>query len=218
MNLFSRKLLTSFGSNYLKASNNYSQLSQSFIKSKLSHKNFFTTNCINNNAIELSHKSQKLSNMSFCQLIIKRNLSKTSENVSSNDEKTNDPSNNEPIEKQNLKKSLGTKFKTFDDKDSQVILDVSEQLMSQQVEEQVDEEVEEEFYLYQDKKRKHFDQLNLKRGKTGVFDIEELVQLLRDENMRDIAVIRVPEELKYCDYLVLANATSFRHMNVCKDY
>ena len=52
------------------------------------------------------------------------------------------------------------------------------------------------------------------RGKKGVFDIEELIVLLKDENMKDIATIHVPKELKYCQYMVMCNATSTRHIKV----
>lgn len=46
------------------------------------------------------------------------------------------------------------------------------------------------------------------RGKEGVFDIEELVVLLKQERMHDIAVIKVPEELKYCQHMVVVTCSS----------
>lgn len=52
------------------------------------------------------------------------------------------------------------------------------------------------------------------RGREGVFDIDELITLLREEKMMDIATIKVPKELKYCHYMVLCSATSQRHMKV----
>lgn len=41
--------------------------------------------------------------------------------------------------------------------------------------------------------------------------MEELVEVLRDEKLTDIAVITVPKEMVYTDYLVLATALSPRH-------
>ncbi|EDW31237.1 GL20701 [Drosophila persimilis] len=54
--------------------------------------------------------------------------------------------------------------------------------------------------------------LNLKRGIRGVFDIEDLVELLRKENVDDIFVCYVPEDLKYVDHLVVCSGRSYRHM------
>ncbi|XP_074604315.1 ribosomal silencing factor RsfS-like protein, 312 isoform X2 [Brevipalpus obovatus] len=56
------------------------------------------------------------------------------------------------------------------------------------------------------------DQVNIERGQMGIFDMPDLVQTLRAENMRDIVVIKVPPELKYCDYMVIATAKSPRHL------
>lgn len=52
------------------------------------------------------------------------------------------------------------------------------------------------------------------RGKEGVFDIDELVVLLREENMTNIATVEVPKELKYCHYMVMCTANSERHIKV----
>jgi len=55
-------------------------------------------------------------------------------------------------------------------------------------------------------------------GATGVFDVEEVVDLLRDENAQDICVIRVPPELKYVDYLVIVTGRSTRHIQAMAAY
>ncbi|XP_037938808.1 mitochondrial assembly of ribosomal large subunit protein 1 [Teleopsis dalmanni] len=79
-------------------------------------------------------------------------------------------------------------------------------------------DVEEERNRYQQKdKSEHmivddYMGLNLKRGVTGVFDIEDLVDVLRKENAEDIFVCSVPKELKYVDYMVVCNGRSYRHM------
>jgi hypothetical protein len=181
-------------------------------------------NTINNNnnynkvMIDSTLNNSKLFNQSFCRLLVIRNQSNYSseDSQSKNDLSKSDSNENDG---QNLRKSFETKFKTFKDEDSEVILDVSEELIlnedKDQSHEQLPQEIEEEFYLYREKKPKtKLDKTNLKRGITGVFDIKELVQLLRDENMKDIAVIKVPKEMRYCDFLVLANAKSLRHLKV----
>lgn len=55
-------------------------------------------------------------------------------------------------------------------------------------------------------------------GITGVFDIEELVWLLRKENLADIAVISIPKQLRYADFLVLVTAMSPRHSVAVTEY
>ncbi|XP_046951865.1 mitochondrial assembly of ribosomal large subunit protein 1 [Lynx rufus] len=50
------------------------------------------------------------------------------------------------------------------------------------------------------------------------FDIDMLVSLLRQENARDICVIKVPPELKYTDYFVIASGTSTRHLHAMAYY
>lgn len=49
-------------------------------------------------------------------------------------------------------------------------------------------------------------------GIRGVFDVEDLVELLRKENVDDIFVCYVPENLKYVDHLVVCSGRSYRHM------
>ncbi|XP_054420510.1 mitochondrial assembly of ribosomal large subunit protein 1 isoform X1 [Pteronotus mesoamericanus] len=50
------------------------------------------------------------------------------------------------------------------------------------------------------------------------FDIDTLVSLLRQENARDICVIKVPPEMKYADYFVVASGTSTRHLHAVVYY
>lgn len=49
-------------------------------------------------------------------------------------------------------------------------------------------------------------------GVHGVFDVEDLVELLRKENVDDIFVCSVPEDLKYVDHMVICSGRSYRHM------
>lgn len=50
-------------------------------------------------------------------------------------------------------------------------------------------------------------------GKTGVYDIEDLVDLLRKENAIDICVIKLPKEYSYVDFMCIVTGSSFRHMS-----
>ncbi|XP_072507030.1 mitochondrial assembly of ribosomal large subunit protein 1 [Notamacropus eugenii] len=56
-------------------------------------------------------------------------------------------------------------------------------------------------------------------GHTGPkLDIDLLVSLLRQENAKDICVIRVSPELKYTDYFVVVSGTSPRHLAAMAQY
>ncbi|XP_023954736.1 uncharacterized protein LOC112058259 [Bicyclus anynana] len=57
-----------------------------------------------------------------------------------------------------------------------------------------------------------FDGINLDRGKNGVFEIEELVDLLQRENSKDIFVASVPPEINYVEHMCIVSARSNRHM------
>lgn len=52
---------------------------------------------------------------------------------------------------------------------------------------------------------------------TGVFDIEDLVNILRRENVDNLAVIRVPAKLQYVDYMVIGTGRSPRQMSAVVD-
>lgn len=55
-------------------------------------------------------------------------------------------------------------------------------------------------------------------GKTGVFDIEDLVEVLKRDNAENIFVCTVPNHLKYVDYMVVITARSFRHMKAIAEF
>lgn len=55
-------------------------------------------------------------------------------------------------------------------------------------------------------------------GKTGVFDIEDLMAVLKRDNAENIFVCTVPKELKYVDYLVVITARSQRHMRALAEF
>ncbi|KAG7173189.1 uncharacterized protein LOC121861089 [Homarus americanus] len=97
--------------------------------------------------------------------------------------------------------NISQKYKKFDSSSSEIIYDYNEEQLRREeemVRQQEEEEEEEEIVL--------------KRGETGVFDVEELVDLLREENAKDIAVIQVPQELRYVDHMVIVSSHSQRHI------
>lgn len=49
-------------------------------------------------------------------------------------------------------------------------------------------------------------------GVHGVFDIEELVDILRRENAHNIVVIAVPPEYQYVDHIVVVSGRSRKHL------
>lgn len=54
--------------------------------------------------------------------------------------------------------------------------------------------------------------IELKRGTTGVFDLEDLITVLKDEKAIDICVIDVPKSKNYVDYMVIVSGKSARHI------
>lgn len=55
-------------------------------------------------------------------------------------------------------------------------------------------------------------------GLTGVYDIEDLVAVLKRDNAIDIFVCTVPKHLKYVDYMVVITARSYRHMKAMAEF
>ena len=49
-------------------------------------------------------------------------------------------------------------------------------------------------------------------GTTGVFDVEDLVELLRGEKCTDVVVMSVDKSLNYVDYMVVVTCKSTRHL------
>jgi len=104
-------------------------------------------------------------------------------------------------------------YTAYRDSDSRVILDVDEER------EAMRRAMEEGRELEIDKGRKptpgeEYSRQLKGRGKRGVFDLEELVDILKGEKLRDIVVIRVPEERQYCDFMIVATGRNTRHVNV----
>lgn len=103
-------------------------------------------------------------------------------------------------DEERLEPSKKLKYEFYGESQPSVILDVDEEMIRSPQERRP---------LNQNK----LSAFNKARGKEGVFDIHDLVNVLRLEKMEEIAVIRVPAEREYCQYMVLANAKSVRHLN-----
>ncbi|XP_060104642.1 mitochondrial assembly of ribosomal large subunit protein 1 [Heteronotia binoei] len=50
------------------------------------------------------------------------------------------------------------------------------------------------------------------------FNIDHMVSLLRQENAKDICVIQLPPEMRYCDYFVIVSGSSTRHLHAMAHY
>ncbi|KAM6375875.1 mitochondrial assembly of ribosomal large subunit protein 1 [Alca torda] len=50
------------------------------------------------------------------------------------------------------------------------------------------------------------------------FDIDFVVALLRQENAKDICVIQLPPEIKYCNYFIIVSGSSTRHLHAMAHY
>ncbi|XP_076243467.1 ribosomal silencing factor RsfS-like protein, 312 isoform X1 [Calliopsis andreniformis] len=129
------------------------------------------------------------------RLIQVKKFSKYNKTEDSNDE-------NAQESKYNLAGSINITHKAFDDKDAEIILDTSERQQTINIEDLQIEEVHHDPY----------EGLNLERGETGVFEIEDLVQLLRKDNAINIFVVSLPSDRAYVDYIVVVTGKSQKHM------
>ncbi|KAM6134548.1 mitochondrial assembly of ribosomal large subunit protein 1 [Pterocles gutturalis] len=50
------------------------------------------------------------------------------------------------------------------------------------------------------------------------FNIDFVVALLRQENAKDICVIQLPPEIKYCNYFIVVSGSSTRHLHAMAHY
>ncbi|KFO07373.1 Mitochondrial assembly of ribosomal large subunit protein 1, partial [Balearica regulorum gibbericeps] len=50
------------------------------------------------------------------------------------------------------------------------------------------------------------------------FNIDFVVALLRQENAKDICVIQLPPEIKYCNYFIIVSGSSTRHLHAMAHY
>ncbi|KOB68044.1 Uncharacterized protein OBRU01_15943 [Operophtera brumata] len=99
--------------------------------------------------------------------------------------------------------ALASKYQVITDTNSPIIENTAEEIHS-----------EEKYPILSDE----FDGINLERGKTGVFEIEDLVELLQRENSKDIFVASVPENIRYVDYICIVSARSKRHIHALAEF
>ncbi|XP_022908322.2 uncharacterized protein K12H4.2 [Onthophagus taurus] len=102
---------------------------------------------------------------------------------------------------------IGSKYKVFKDTDSKEIKDVYENKFKYTDLLELEKESVDPLFG-----------LNLQRGLNGVFEIEDLVDVLKRENAEDIFVASVPEHLQYVNYMVIVTGKSFRHMKAIAQF
>lgn len=49
-------------------------------------------------------------------------------------------------------------------------------------------------------------------GVTGVYEIEDLVEVLQKNNASDIFVVSIPSNIRYVDYIVISSGRSQKHL------
>ncbi|XP_014203982.1 uncharacterized protein K12H4.2 [Copidosoma floridanum] len=103
----------------------------------------------------------------------------------------------------NLPSAFATKYKVFRDEDAPVIFDVNEEKKRIALS---------ELHITETDQEDPYADINLTRGTTGVYEIEDLVEILQKNNARQLFVALVPKESSYVDYIVVVTGKSFRHM------
>uniref|UniRef100_A0A182Q0W5 Mitochondrial assembly of ribosomal large subunit protein 1 n=1 Tax=Anopheles farauti TaxID=69004 RepID=A0A182Q0W5_9DIPT len=118
----------------------------------------------------------------------------------------------EDVRKQNKDKqqsvpsarSIAAKYQVFRDTDAPVILDVDEERLLHEAGLQQPQKIQDLPDMYSG--------IDLSRGKTGVYEIQDLVTVLRLNSAIDIFVCTVPKDIKYVDYMCIVSGRSVRHM------
>ncbi|XP_069698294.1 mitochondrial assembly of ribosomal large subunit protein 1 [Periplaneta americana] len=126
-----------------------------------------------------------------------------------NSERRTDETQDRDTLPKKIQSAFSSKYEVFRDSQATVILDVEEERLKYL--ESITSHREQE-------KDDEFAGLNLQRGVRGVFDIEDLVDVLRNERLEDIFVVSLPEEFKYVDYIVVVTAKSVRHMSAVAEF
>ncbi|KAJ8973265.1 hypothetical protein NQ317_017720 [Molorchus minor] len=102
--------------------------------------------------------------------------------------------------------NMSSKYQVFQENDNEIILDVYEERLKYS---NLLENHEEDDPLLG---------LNLERGQTGVFNIEDLVEVLKRENAEDIFIAKVPSDIKYVDYISIVSGKSQKHMQAIAQF
>jgi len=112
-------------------------------------------------------------------------------------------------EKNKVPGNIKEKFTVYKEENAIEILDIEEQKLN-------------DFIINLNEthviKERNEEGLNLNRGLTGVYDIEDLVDVLERENAENIFVCPVAPELKYVDHMCIVTGKSYRHMVAIAQY
>lgn len=55
-------------------------------------------------------------------------------------------------------------------------------------------------------------------GVSGVFEVEDIAEVLKKNNANDIFVVSIPANLRYVDYIVIASGKSEKHLLSISDF
>ncbi|XP_034943345.1 mitochondrial assembly of ribosomal large subunit protein 1 [Chelonus insularis] len=111
-------------------------------------------------------------------------------------------------ESSNLAPGIKMEYKEFRDEDAEIIFDVEEEKEKINLEKIIALEHEVDPYV----------DLNRERGITGVFEIEELVDILKKNKAQNIFVAQVPPEYAYVNHIVIVTGKSQKHMSALATY
>lgn len=128
--------------------------------------------------------------------------------------KSDDSNNNKP-EKDNVEYHLAIKDLEKYEDETQVVYDITDEHLKQ------DHDERKFKYLYQNrqtKKKLLNDPMLSKRGKKGVFDIDQMVYALKKEKIKDIAVVKIPEDIHINKCFVIGSARSTKHLESVYEY
>jgi len=108
--------------------------------------------------------------------------------------------------------SLGG-YSEYRDADAPVIYDVDEERTLRMEAQERGEVLE--IDKHKERKTKYkYQEMTKTHGERGVFEIEEIVQVLKGERITDVAVIKVPELKQYVDFLVIGTGRNSRQLFV----
>ncbi|XP_050527259.1 mitochondrial assembly of ribosomal large subunit protein 1 [Daktulosphaira vitifoliae] len=107
-------------------------------------------------------------------------------------------------------KTSSDKYKVFKDDESMVILDIEEERALHEVDHR---ELNQDFF-----EKDEFSGLNITRGVSGVYEVEDLVEVLNKDNAIDIFVASVPHNVRYVDYIVIASGKSSKHLMAIAEF
>jgi len=102
-------------------------------------------------------------------------------------------------------------YKKYVDSDSEIIYDIDEEreLLRQAY---LKGEITKENIKQKPSRSQIYQHMSRTRGEKGVFEISEIVDVLTNEKISDIAVIRIPPQKQYADFMVIGTGRNTRHL------